>query len=370
MLGTHRIKNMAAMLAVMMACGVLIASAQGANVPEMINYQGYLEDANGDPVTQKTDMTFRIYDDPVLSSAVNLKWGKEDHNQVTFTGGHFSVMLGSIAPLEADDLNGPERWLEIELDNSGVPLTPRIQLTSVPYAYRVATVDGATGGDIYGDVALHSDFTLNGRIGIGTRYPSWDLHIASLDQTCGIRLQYDVTDITGWKDWYILNDYGALKLNYGQQYSQPGGYPPTMTLGPTMVGIGTENPQYTLDVDGDIRATGTIHGTLEDNHVEYTQVDFSSTQYIVNTSWIKISTFGASDFLKIENPSGSGSVATIFHSENFGGAVGQNALPGDVGTFPINGGVVDIRIVSDTHLLTLSGVKHQGALHGHVIYND
>lgn len=368
MLGTQRIKNMAAVLAAIMVCGVLIAGVEGANVPEMINYQGYLE-VGGSPVIVPTDMKFRIYDQDVGGT---LTWGPETHSQVGFDVGYFSVMLGDAGvPVEAVDLNGSVRWLEIELAPFTGPMTPRIQLTSVPYAHRVATIDGATGGDIYGDVALHSDFTLNGRIGIGTSNPLKDLHISRVDQPSEIRLKTATMDVTGWNAWDIVSYGGKLNFQFHQNQEPHPGYEPTMTLRNTgKVGIGTEYPDYTLDVDGDIRATGTIHGTLNDNHVEYTQVSFSNTEYIVNTSWVRMYTDGTASKLTIENPIGSGNQLVCFHSDNFGNPIGISLSPGGIYPLAFSGAFHDIRIVSETNLLTYSGVRSGQDLWGHVIYND
>lgn len=254
MLATHRIKNMAAVLAAIMVCGVLIAGVEGANVPEMINYQGYLE-VGGSPVIVPTDMKFRIYDQDVGGT---LTWGPETHSQVGFDVGYFSVMLGDAGvPVEAVDLNGSVRWLEIELAPFTGPMTPRIQLTSVPYAHRVATIDSASGGAISGDVQVNgklilgsedklplidgviltpsgklaigkegpnSSFDPNVKVGIGIQNPERPLHVYSAGHNCeqaAIRLEYYNTSVPngcpGASIWDIISQ-GPLTFstpNYG-----------------------------------------------------------------------------------------------------------------------------------------------------------
>src|SRR5512139_3994904 len=62
-------------------------------IPQKINYQGYLANAQGVPVTGSIQMVFAIYDAP--SSGTNL-W-EETHN-VNVTSGVYNVILGEGTP--------------------------------------------------------------------------------------------------------------------------------------------------------------------------------------------------------------------------------------------------------------------------------
>ncbi|MDH3890888.1 MAG: hypothetical protein OEV49_07360 [candidate division Zixibacteria bacterium] len=114
-----------------------------ADVPSMFSYQGYLTDSGGNPVTDTVQIAFSICADSV-GSACN--W-TEVHPTVAVIDGQFNVKLGSITPIVDIKLTDPERWLGINVAGESLPYT---QLVSVPFAHRISTVDGATGGEITG----------------------------------------------------------------------------------------------------------------------------------------------------------------------------------------------------------------------------
>ncbi len=120
-----------------------------AAVPPMLNYQGKLTTASGAPVNDTIQMVFTIYD------SVGTSLWTETQPLVEVLKGVFNVFLGSSNPLSETVFSGSERWLGIKV-NSDAEITPRTRLTSVSYTFRTATVDGATGGNVYGDLYLHS----------------------------------------------------------------------------------------------------------------------------------------------------------------------------------------------------------------------
>ena len=96
-----------------------------AEVPQLINYQGFLTDTLGDTVPDGNySVTFRIYDVPV--GGVPL-W--EEGRLVAVQGGLFAVILGSITPIPNSVFGEPNRWIGIQvgLEQENVP---RFQLTS------------------------------------------------------------------------------------------------------------------------------------------------------------------------------------------------------------------------------------------------
>ena len=61
----------------------------------MLNYQGRLTDASSDPVADAIySVVFTIYDDPTAGTSV---WTETQN--VTTSGGSFSVLLGSVTPI-------------------------------------------------------------------------------------------------------------------------------------------------------------------------------------------------------------------------------------------------------------------------------
>jgi len=117
---------------------VLLAGAIFA-VPEMMNIQGVLTDAAGNPVADGDyGVTFRIYDAESGGSEV---WS-EAIDDVYVGDGLFSVLIGSINPLTANVVDDDNRWLGIQLDGES-EMMPRSRITSVGYALHAAKADTA-----------------------------------------------------------------------------------------------------------------------------------------------------------------------------------------------------------------------------------
>jgi hypothetical protein len=106
-----------------------------------ISYQGTLTDAAGQPLTAATAMTFRLYAAPAGGSPL---WSeaRSGANAVPVASGLFSVLLGSVTPIDVG-LLGQDLWLGVSV--GGDPeMTPREKLGTVPFAAVAGTVpDGS-----------------------------------------------------------------------------------------------------------------------------------------------------------------------------------------------------------------------------------
>ena len=134
---------------------VLLLAANAMAIPRLVNYQGQLTSPTGTPLDTTVAMTFHIWPTPTGGVSV---W-TETHPAVSVTNGLFNVQLGSITTLT--DLFSVNRWLGITIQDDP-EMTPREQLLSVVHAYRVGTVDGASGGTISGNV------NISGKANIGS----------------------------------------------------------------------------------------------------------------------------------------------------------------------------------------------------------
>lgn len=113
-------------------------------VPGVINYQGYLTHSGGQAFTGPADLTFAIFDQPNGGAAL---WS-ETQSGVAVSQGYFSVLLGSVNPLDAGHFSAAARYLEVSVDmGSGAVVLPRQQFASVPYAFQANRVPwgGVTG---------------------------------------------------------------------------------------------------------------------------------------------------------------------------------------------------------------------------------
>jgi hypothetical protein len=134
----------------MVITAVLIAaSAPGA--PRLINYQGFLADDTGSPVTGPHNLTFAVY--PDSAQGTQALW-TEMHTAVSFDNGVFNVILGATTAMPDTLFLGDERWMGIQVDTDP-EMTPMMRITSVPWALRATVADsalacpgGGTGGGI------------------------------------------------------------------------------------------------------------------------------------------------------------------------------------------------------------------------------
>ncbi len=199
-----------------------------AAVPPMINYQGRLTDAAGTPVPDDDYVVFfSIYDVPSGGTAL---WTETQF--VTATDGLISVLLGSTTPLTDTVFSSTTRYLGVRI-GAAPELSPRKILATVPYAHRVATVDGASGGEISGMVAItgvEEGLRLQG----DTAGPENDTWVSFYD-SAGTALGYVGDGSTGDQDMYLASYLGDVHI-----YTPVG---PALTASANgSVGMGTTAP--------------------------------------------------------------------------------------------------------------------------------
>jgi hypothetical protein len=147
--------------------------------PQLINYQGILTDNNGNPITDRHNLTFKIYRD----STDNIVLWSESHNNLQITNGLVNVVLGYTTDIPLSLFGTANRWLGITVD-SDTEMAPRTRFTSSPWSFRAAVADSALkapgGGGawtISGD-NVHS--ALPGNVGIGNTDPPKKLSIGDI----------------------------------------------------------------------------------------------------------------------------------------------------------------------------------------------
>lgn len=129
-----------------LAAGPAAQAAENAP-PNLMSYQGFLVDANGNPLgpTTPTNYTvvFRIFDAP---TAGTLLWSEEQ--VVTVDRGNFSVVLGEgvkhlsetnppLSSVLVNSATASDRYIGINvtIHNSPTEIMPRLRLLPTPYAF-------------------------------------------------------------------------------------------------------------------------------------------------------------------------------------------------------------------------------------------
>lgn len=107
----------------------MVVSIYGQGIPETINYQGLLKDTSGVIVPNGNySITFKLYDSE--SGGTEL-WSET--KLVHVIDGIVNTRLGNLTSIPASIFAGMT-WLGITIE-TGIELTPRIALSSVPYSF-------------------------------------------------------------------------------------------------------------------------------------------------------------------------------------------------------------------------------------------
>jgi len=154
--------------------------------PRLLNYQGFLTDTLGNPITNPSvSMTFAIFD---AVSAGNQKW-TETQSTVSVDKGIFHVLLGSVTPVpDSVFAASTNRWLALTV--AGQILSPRTRIVTAPYAYiatysdtamyaKNATADNdwiRSGGKVYA-------YNLTDSVGVRTNTPRYAFDVNGI--ICG-----------------------------------------------------------------------------------------------------------------------------------------------------------------------------------------
>lgn len=118
---------------------VLQPAQTGVTIP----YTGYLTDEASNPVADGVyDFIFTLYK---TESGGEPLW-TEKQVGVAVRGGGFTALLGSVAPLPQEALDGGARWLEVNVRGPGetefTPLSPRQELSAAAPAELAASANG------------------------------------------------------------------------------------------------------------------------------------------------------------------------------------------------------------------------------------
>ncbi len=227
-----------------------IAGAAEAIVPHKISYQGRLTQADSTPVADGVyTVHFNIYHDSLSEVSI---WTTA--RKVNVVGGLFSVILGESVPIPDSVFNGNACYLGISVD-SGPEGTPRVPLVTVPYAYYAISTDSAR----YAANAFHA-------------------YAATLADSSSYSFHARTADTA---------DY-ALASGGGSGGWVDGGNVVSLSTAGDSVGIGTTTPRAKLEVNGGLRATGTINfGT--NNQVLGTGALVAGTNDTANGNWATVS---------------------------------------------------------------------------------
>ena len=150
---TARVSEVSRRAALLLLFGLLLAAtmreagAASSSPPDSMTYQGYLVDANGNPLGQVNPQNypaaFRIYNAP--SGGLDLLWSEQQI--VTVDKGNFSVLLGEGTPIGGEPrpalssifsgATASDRYISVWVTIGGntTEILPRLRLVPAPYSF-------------------------------------------------------------------------------------------------------------------------------------------------------------------------------------------------------------------------------------------
>jgi hypothetical protein len=222
----------ATLLIVSVAVCLIAAAGAHADVPQLINYQGILLDASGNPVTSTGSILFAIWDSP---SGGDSLWS-ESQSITPDTIGRFNVLLGTSSPIP-DSAFDSDAYLSLKI-GFDPEMSPRQQLVSVPFSYRAGRSDTADVSLEAAPSSVNSAAIIDGTIELG----DIGQNSAGTDQ------------IIKWNGsaWTIADD----EAGGGASGWTDAGTTVHLNASTDSVGIGTSAPDAKLSVDGDVTVSG------------------------------------------------------------------------------------------------------------------
>ena len=122
-----RVKIMRKLIAVCLT--VFFSANIIAEVPDLINYQARITDAQGAPKAGPVTLTFALYGS---LSGTDLLWGVQTLADTPLNNGYFNVILGGEGGSLSAAMQAEHTYLEIT--ENGIAITPRQRILSAPYA--------------------------------------------------------------------------------------------------------------------------------------------------------------------------------------------------------------------------------------------
>ncbi len=317
----------------------LMPSISAAQVPQTINYQGYMTDSSGNPANGFFDVFFDIYDS---ANGVNPIWS--ERHRVEVISGVYSTVLGSRTGVNIN-VNG-QSWLQVSIDENASGtieteeiLSPRQQLTSVPSALNSDMLDGEHASAFQKRVsstcpsgssisAINENGTVICEAGGGI-ISETDPTVNSLAKTPLSCLSGQVVKWSGtaWECAADSNDGGGtytagagLELTGSTFSVSAGGITDASITGPVSEAKIDSALTRDTEVLGIVTANDGIGSDIDSDRLDGKHGHEYFSKYIVSAPQLgTFETYGVSDFGVFEIHNNAGVASSAVHGYNSGG---------------------------------------------------
>lgn len=208
-----------------------------AQTPQLLNYQGKLNNKDGTPTSGVFSIVFTIYADSTGGTSL---W--DETQDVTVMNGVFNVLLGSVESFPGTLFaNGGERYLGVKV---GVDpeMKPRFLLSGVPYAFRAAIAD-----NVMDEAITYRKQTI-------TTYKAQDDDFKRHTGTGQTKIsEFTFTDVPAGDIFVILTCFAIMDVN-------------SIPYGSVCLEIGVDNSVHTFPTHvlfSDRWTYLTLHGSLQ-----------------------------------------------------------------------------------------------------------
>ena len=122
-----------------LAAAVFLVPVEAKAIPQILSYQGKLNDRQGVSITGSKSIVFTIYD---AASGGNALWSETQN--VTIANGIMNVELGTVSSIPVSVFDADTTYLGIKI-GSDSEMVPRQRITSGAYSFKAAVVNSVTG---------------------------------------------------------------------------------------------------------------------------------------------------------------------------------------------------------------------------------
>lgn len=185
----------------------LASPAFAAAPAPLLTYSGYLHDSAGAPVTGSTTLVFSFYTTAGGASAL---W-QDTVTVLPSSDGYFSAVIGANSGNLLDPAQFTQAlWMGIQVSTDAAEMSPRIELTSTPYALTAdwayltskpsafpPTAHTHAGGDVTSAVAAANSAPWTGITGKPSTFPPSAHTHAGTDVTSAVASATDAANLGG-----------------------------------------------------------------------------------------------------------------------------------------------------------------------------
>jgi len=229
---------------------ILVAACVcNAQVPHLFNYQGFLRNASGTPVTGSRSIEFRIYNTATGGTA---QW--TETQTVTITDGIFNVLLGSVVPIPYSVFDGDDRYLALKI-GSDPEMVPRKRFASVGYAFHSNNADSLGGFGSSSFVKMDQPNSISTAMVQDNGVTAEKILPDIVSSVEGVTNDGGNIDLVEGRNITIAHDNGANTITISASGGTGGGDITAVTAGTGLRGGGTSGDVTLSIADGGVTKT-------------------------------------------------------------------------------------------------------------------